>query len=314
MIENIADEKILITGGTGFLGGHVVERLTAENLAATVLTRNAEKTTFAGKSVASLNYVRLDLCDASALEIFLERFRPTVIIHLAGQTDKSVGFPETLNKINFEATTRLLDLASVVKVKKFILTGTADEYGFQRCPQVETMPAMPVSDYAVSKNKAIEYALTLHRRGDLPVVILRPFTVYGDGQPPKMFVAQAVEAAVKILPFEMSEGRQKRDLLFVTDFVNAIMKTLTVGGIEGEVFNVGSGEAVALRKLARKIWELAGADEKLLRIGARQTDRRELHDTQADISKIRARLGWEPRVSLDEGLRLIVEQAKKDFK
>jgi nucleoside-diphosphate-sugar epimerase len=156
------------------------------------------------------------------------------------------------------------------------LTGTADEYGFQHCPQTETMPAMPVSDYAVSKNKAIECALSLHRRGDLPVVILRPFTVYGVGQPPKMFVAQAVEAAVKNLPFEMSEGRQKRDLLFVTDFVNAIIKTLTTGGIEGEVFNVGSGDAVALRKLAKKIWE--------------------------------------PRVSLNEGLRLIVERAKKDLK
>jgi nucleoside-diphosphate-sugar epimerase len=313
MIENIAEEKILITGGTGFLGRYVVEELTAKGLTPTVLTRNLGTNT-SKKSSANLNFVKLDLLNALSLKNFFENFRPDIIIHLAGQISESNNHSDELDKLNFEATARLLDLANSIKVKRFIMTGTADEYGFQGCPQAETMPATPVSNYAVSKNKAVEHALFLHRTNDLPVVILRPFSVYGGGQPPKMFVAQAVESAVKGIPFEMSEGGQKRDLLFVTDFVNAIIKTLTIEGVEGEIFNVGSGESIALRSLAKKIWEIAGADEKLLKIGARQTGVNELHDTQADVSKIRARFGWKPQISLDEGLRRVVRHAARKLK
>jgi nucleoside-diphosphate-sugar epimerase len=169
-------------------------------------------------------------------------------------------------------------------------------------------------EYAISKNKAVKYALSLHEKYNLPVVILRPFTVYGIGQPAKMFVSQAIECAVKGIPFEMSKGMQKRDLLFITDFVNAIMKALTVKNIEGEVFNVGSGRAIALKELAKKIWMMAEADERLLKIGARFTKENELHDTQADISKIKAILNWEPHISLDEGLMSMINKVRNELK
>lgn len=312
MIENLKDEKILITGGTGFIGRYLVEQLTAKNLTPTILTRHFE-TTLAGKNGRRADFAEVDLNDGSSLKLFLESFRPSIIIHLAGQTGTPNGPADALNKLNFEATARLLELAETIKIKKFIMTGTADEYGFQTAPQSETMPTMPVSDYAVSKNKAVEYALSLYQKSNLPIVVLRPFTIYGPGQPKKMFVSQAVEAAIKAVPFEMSEGMQKRDLLFVTDFVNAIIKTLTVERIEGEVFNVGSGTSIRLRDLAERIWEIVGADQKLLNIGARQTKNNELHDTEADNSKIRKRLGWEPKISLESGLRLIVNQAKKEL-
>jgi len=145
-------------------------------------------------------------------------------------------------------------------------------------------------------------------------VILRPFTIYGIGQPARMFVSQAVESAIKKTPFEMSKGAQKRDLLFVTDFVNAIIKLLTADHTEGEIYNLGSGEAIALKNLAAKIWKIAGADERLLKIGARLTNPNELHDTQADISKIGRAIDWQPKVSLDEGLKLVIEKAKKDLR
>jgi len=313
MIENIAREKILLTGGTGFLGGYVVKQLLSLGVTPAILTRNSRAKIYEKQRGCS-SLIGIDLLDTPALKKFLEEFRPTVIVHLAGYAYRTGSQPDILDKFNYEATARLLDLAAAIKVKKFILTGTADEYGFQICPQIETMPAMPVSDYAVSKNKAVNYALSLFEKNNLPIVILRPFTIYGLGQPAKMFVPQAVEAAVRRIPFEMSEGAQKRDLLFVTDFADAIIKTLTTNGIEGEIFNVGSGKSIALKELAGKIWENTGADEKLLKIGVRQTARSELHDTQADISKIRHRLDWQPKVSLDDGLKMVIEKIKSDLK
>jgi len=308
MIENIADEKIVVTGGTGFLGRYVVEELTLKGVIPTVLTRDTTTKVFE-KSNVKPNLFEIDLLDFYSVKKFIEEFRPDRIIHLAGYTypaSEESGFLETFN---YKATAKLLDAAGSVKVKKIILIGTADEYGFQTCPQVETMAAMPVSEYAISKNKAVNYALSANRTDRLPVVVLRPFTIYGIGQPGKMFVSQAVECAVRGIPFEMSKGEQKRDLLFVSDFVNAMIKFLTADGIESEIFNVGSGQSIALKKLAEKIWKIAGADEKLLKIGARPTNVNELHDTQADISKISRALNWKPKVSLDEGLKLVVERA-----
>ena len=311
MLKNIAKDKILITGGTGFIGGYLVENLMSHQIEPIIISRKVP-TKNNHLSHLNRNIVQMDLLDSSTVKKKLKELKPDIIIHLAGYARQPENSPEFLDKFNFEATVRLLDLANDLKIKKFIMTGTADEYGFQPCPQSETTPIKPLSDYAISKNKANRYAVSLFEKYQLPVTILRPFTIYGVGQPPSMFISQAVESAVRGIPFEMSKGVQKRDLLFVTDFVNAIIKTLTAENTAGETFNVGSGHSIALRDVAKKIWELAEADEKLLKIGARPTNEKELHDTHADISKIREKLNWEPEISVEEGLRNVVEKAKQD--
>lgn len=313
MIENISKEKILVTGGTGFLGSSVVKLLILQGAVPTILTRDLH-TGLHERQRQNFNAVEMNLLDTQALGNFLKKFRPGIIIHLAGYTFNPKDQSDALEKFNFEATAKLLSLAQNIKVKRIIVTGTADEYGFQSCPQSETDPLMPVSEYAISKNKAVKYARSLYESFNLPVVILRPFTVYGIGQPSKMFVSQAVESAVKNVPFEMSKGTQKRDLVYITDFADAIIKAIKVKNIEGEVFNVGSGRSIALRELAKKIWLIAGADSKLLKIGARYAKENELHDTEADICKIKAILNWEPKISLDEGLSIVIEKAKNNLK
>jgi nucleoside-diphosphate-sugar epimerase len=310
MIENLTGERILITGGTGFLGQHVLNRLVLSENKPLVLNRNFNPEFLAEYSEKIIR-VEVDLSDYKALSWVFKDYKPHKVIHLAGGSGKNKESRTNLEKVNFEATARLLEIASDCGVQRIIITGTADEYGFQTPPQKETMTAKPLSEYAVSKNKAVNHALFLFKERNLPVVVLRPFTVYGIGQPSEMFVSQAVECALKNNPFEMSNGTQKRDLVFVTDFADAMMKALSVENIEGEIFNVGSGEAVALRDLAEKIWKLVGAAPKLLKIGARLTKDNELHDTLADISKIKAVLGWEPKISIEEGLRIIIERSKQ---
>lgn len=313
MLENIAKERILVTGGTGFLGSHVVSRLVAEKIVPIVLTRNSSAENLNAND-GQVIYIQHDLLDHTSTWQIIEKLHPDRIIHLAGYTFKTEEQPSILEKFNHEATVNLLEAAAAVRVKRIILTGTADEYGFQNSPQTETMAAKPVSEYAVSKNKAVEYALEAFRKIELPIVVVRPFTIYGVGQPAKMFVAQAIKCAVTGTAFEMSKGEQKRDLLFVTDFVNAIIELLNTERASGEIYNLGSGESIALKTLAEKIWEIAGADRDLLQIGARPTGGSELHDTQADISKIKRMIGWKPNISLDKGLQIVVEQALADLR
>ena len=312
MFEKISHKKILVTGGSGFLGRHTVSALLSKGVSPTILARNLPLT-IAGTPKEKLNCVEINLLDAPRLENFLENLRPDIIIHLAGITHSLPNQPESLEQNNYQATVNLLDAARKVNAEKIIVTGTADEYGFQKCPQTETMSAMPVSDYAVSKNRAVKYALSLYQEYAAPIIILRPFTIYGTGQPVNMFVSQAVECAVSGSAFEMSKGEQKRDLLFVTDFAKAVLVSLETKHVEGEIFNVGGGQAIALRDLAEKIWKIAGADERLLKIGARHTSPKELHDTKADISKIKELFNWQPEVSLEEGLALMIEERKKEL-
>lgn len=312
MFENISNKKILVTGGSGFLGRYTVKELLSKGALPTVLARTIPAASSKLRE-EKLNYVGIDLLDVASLETFLEKSRPDIIVHLAGITHPAKNQPDNFNDNNYQATVNLLNAARKINVEKIIIIGTADEYGFQTHPQTETMAAIPVSDYAISKNKAVNYALSLYKKYNTPVVILRPFTIYGAGQPEKMFVSQAVECAVKGIAFEMSKGEQKRDLLFVTDFANAVIKVLKAENIEGEIFNVGSGRAITLRKLAKKIWEIAGADLGLLKIGVRYTSNKELHNTEADISKIEKFLKWKPEVPLEDGLALMIKEKKNEL-
>lgn len=299
-------EKILVTGGTGFLGKYVLDELIAKGVQPFVLTRNPSRE-FEKIYRDKIRLFEADLLDYRSVERFFEEHRFDRIAHLAGSTGKQNEPPEYLERVNYEATVNLLELAAAFQVKRVVITGTADEYGSRSTPQTELMPTEPISDYAVSKNKAVKAALSLHENQGLPVIILRPFTIYGIGQPSRMFISQAVESAVKKLPFAMSEGFQKRDLVFVTDFADAMMKALTAERGDGEIFNVGSGKAIALRDLAIRIWKLAGADIDSLKIGTRYAAAGELHDTQADIAKITGVLSWNPKISLDAGLKLLIK-------
>lgn len=129
-------------------------------------------------------------------------------------------------------------------------------------------------------------ALVMHETGGYPVVILRPFTVYGPGQPPTMFVAEAVESAVNALPFRMSEGTQKRDLVYVEEVVSAILASMHAPSIEGRVINIGTGEAHALRDVAALIWKLNESRTPLL-IGDLNASSNEMYDTWADVGLAR---------------------------
>ena len=150
-------------------------------------------------------------------------------------------------------------------------------------------------------------ALAMWENKKIPVTILRPFTIYGEGQPQRMFMAEAIQSALQNKNFEMTKGTQKRDYLYIEDFIKAIKAAITKTGVEGEVINIGSGKAFQLRKIAAKIWETVGADKSLLKIGARFANDAEVYDTCADISKAAQLLGWQPEISLENGIKLTIE-------
>jgi UDP-glucose 4-epimerase len=308
-------ERVLIIGGTGFIGSNLVSELTAAGCAPTVLTRNTNNPKFPEINEKKTTLVKLDMTDYSSLKSFILDFRPSLIINSAA----TLGLEENLSaktayEINYEAVKNLLETALAAKVKKILLFGSADEYGYQPIPQNENLPLQPNSPYAKSKTEMSNLALQMYENEGLPVVILRPFTVYGMRQPKGMFLSDAIRCALENEPFEMSEGKQMRDYIFITDFIAALMSAIRTPNIEGEVFNIGSGQTYPLREIARKVWEISGADASLLKIGARRASLSELHNTCANITKAEKFLDWRPTISLENGLNQTIKSIKERLK
>lgn len=312
MTESIF-ERTLITGGTGFIGSNLTAELHAIDCSPTILTRYRQKITLFDSQKKKSSFVELDITDYAAVKNFILSFRPTLIINLAATLGRDDASGQTLYKVNYEAVENILEASLEAKVRKIILFGSADEYGYQPTPQSEELPLAPNSPYAILKARMNVTALKMHEERGLPVVILRPFTVYGMEQPKGMFLSDAIGCALQNQKFEMSDGKQKRDYVFISDFVVAILRACSTPSIEGEVFNIGSGHAFSLRVIAEKVWEITGADHSLLKIGARTASVSELHDTCADITKAKRLLDWQPKVSLEEGLKQTINSIKNKF-
>ncbi len=283
-------EKVAVTGATGFIGSHLVRALLSVGCSPVLLTRS-----------------RLDLTDTDSVREVLMKEKPVTLFHLAGTRSRS---ESDCDEINFHATARLMEAALRAGVRRVVITGSAEEYGNQQGPLSESLPPQPASPYGISKARATSHALRMHAEEGLPVVVVRPFSVYGPGQPSSMFVAEAIHSAVRNEPFKMSRGEQKRDLIFVEDVTRGLIAAACARGTEGKVINLGTGSAHRLRDVAERIWEMAGARSPLL-VGARAAGPEELSDTWADTTLARRLLDWEARVSLESGLRQTIEFALK---
>jgi nucleoside-diphosphate-sugar epimerase len=308
-----SSEKILVTGGAGFIGQHLLRALVAAGHHPTALTRDAGKVEKLSPDLrAQVRWVALDLSDGAAVRDLINAERPATLFHLAGTrgVGHEAGAAALCEEINVRATLDLLRSTKGAGVERVVMTGSADEYGRRAGQLRESQPLQPVSAYGISKAKATRLARALYETENCPVVILRPFTVYGQQQPRGMFVAEAIECAVGGQPFRMSEGLQRRDLVYVSDVVRALMLAASAPEIEGEVINIGSGHALRLLDVARLIWKLSESSAPLL-VGERPATPFETHDTWADITLAGQLLDWKPRTSLEDGLRATIEWARE---
>lgn len=297
-------EPILITGAGGFIGGHLVRSLVGAGTMPVLLSRSNATDEKFDDIRGRFRTAQADLTDAYSVRKVILEEKPATIIHLAGTRGRKDrrGAQAACEELNMEATLRLVESAMFAGVGRIVTVGSAEEYGDQSGPLNESLPLRPRTPYGISKARATELALKMYAERGCPVVIVRPFSVYGPDQPKDMFVAEAIDSAVRNITFRMSLGKQRRDLIFVSDVVRGLIAAASVEGIDGRVINLGTGRAYPLRDVAEMIWKITGT-EALLAVGARPTPQEELHDTWADITIARQLLDWEPRVGLETGLR-----------
>lgn len=298
----------MVTGGSGFIGEAVLRLLKGSEVDLLVLSR---KDRSAGTK-PNLNYFQANIIDRSEIRHVVCDFRPQFLLHLAGTTPWNDRTGNDSFDVNFGATKFLLEECVSIGCERAVLLGSASEYGDNLCPFSEKMAPRPKSAYARSKAEATRFALGLSEQSDLKVCVLRPFTVYGPGQPSSMFISQLIEHAINNEPFEMSDGMQKRDLVFIDDVARAILLAHTRPSAAGHVINIGSGQGTRLRELAIKVWAECVADSNKLLIGQRSKSGDDGFDMIAEIGLADSLLGWKPAVRLEDGLRLMIDRIREN--
>jgi len=299
--------KVLVTGGAGFIGSHLVDRLVQEGHEVVVVDnlltgkrRNLNK---------EARFYKQDI-QSSRLERVFRRERPLLVMHLAAQVDlrRSVEDPIFDAQVNILGTLNLLEQAVKYGTRKVIFSSSGGAiYGEQDVfPAPESHPIRPLSPYGISKLNGEQYLAYYQRVSGIQHVILRYSNVYGPRQDPEGEAGVVAIVTGKMLageqPIINGNGRQTRDFVFVDDVVEA---NLAVMGKEVQgIYNVGTAEETSVNDLFRLLVELTNANCKELHGPAKKGEQAR---SVVDISRLRQELGWEPKVTLREGLKRTVE-------
>jgi UDP-glucose 4-epimerase len=304
-------KRVLVTGGAGFIGSHVVDRLVAEGYAVRVIDNLS-----AGKleninghlKRGNIDFIEGDVRRASVVEKSVEDV--DIVLHLAALTSValSVEKPRFTFEVNVKGTMNLLRSCARNKVDKFLLASSSAVYGETKfLPITEEHPASPISPYAESKLASEQFCLGFYEEHLLRSVVLRLFNVYGPRQGVNDYsgvITQFIDQGKQRLPLVVyGDGFQTRDFVSIRDVVEAVLSAMESEYAEGNVFNIGTGVSTSINELAETLLESAGLDLQVLHEEPRLGD---IRHSYADISKAKKLLGYRPNVSLRDGLRALL--------
>lgn len=308
--------KILVTGGAGFIGSHVVDAYVAAGHEVAVFdnfsTGNEDNVNPAAR------LFRADVRDKAAVASAFESFRPDIVNHHAAQAEvpKSVADPGLDAEINVVGGLNLLKASVDAGVKKFIFISTGGAlYGEPDIvPAAEDHPVRPLSPYGTSKYAFEQYLGTFNRTFELNYTVLRYSNIYGarqdfkseEGRVVAIFASRMIEGRPLTID---GDGEQSRDMLHVGDCATANLAALERG--DGGTYHVSTATLVTVNDLFRKLALLTGYQMKPQHGPARRGD---VYRISLDNSLAREELGWEPRVSLEEGLSLTVDYFRERIK
>jgi len=295
-------ERVLVTGGSGFIGRVLVRTLVERGADVHCLLCPGSSVARLGSGLEGVHTHRADLVDEEAVRKAVRAVRPQVVFHLAaaGVTDVNVD-PAWAVRVNVEGTLNLLTALDGA-YRAFVNTGTCYEYGRNDPPFRESQDPRPELPYAITKTAAWHFCNRLYRTRGWPIVTVRPFAVYGPGQAEHTFIPACIRAAQRGVDFRMTAGEQGRDWIYVSDVVEGFLCVAAVPEAIGGTFNLCTGRETTLYDVARAIVSEMG-DPIAIQRGALPYREDEILHLVGDNARARTVLGWEPAISLVDGLR-----------
>jgi NAD dependent epimerase/dehydratase len=314
-LQHWTGKRVLITGAGGFIGSHLTEEMVRQGATVSALVHYNGRNDWGNIEAlpadvkASIEVLTSDIRDPFITDRVVRG--KAVVFHLAAliAIPYSYTAPASYIDTNVVGTLNVLQAAINHGVERVVQTSTSETYGTAMyTPMDESHPLQAQSPYAASKIGADKLAESFHRSFDAPVAILRPFNTFGPRQSARAVIPTIVSQALFRDRIELGSLTPIRDLTYVSDTVNGFLRIATAPDVAGEVVNIGRGEGVTVGEMARRITALLGTDKPVVSVAERaRPERSEVLELICNNTKARESMGWAPQVSLDQGLRHVID-------
>ena len=294
-------KKILIVGGTGFIGYHLAKYCLKKKWFITSFSKNNPKK---DRKLKKVKYIKGDLFKNKDLKKLNYNF--DYVVNLGGYVDHS-NIKKTYNS-HYIGCKKLVNYFLKKKIKFFVQMGSSGEYGISASPQKENLKCKPLTIYNKAKYLASNYLIEINKKKKFPAVILRLYQAYGPGQDINRLIPIVIDACLKNKKFPCSSGKQYRDYVHVEDVVRAIFLCLENKKAEGEIINIGSGKPIKIKKLILFIKKIIKGGQPMF--GKIKFRKDELLKIFPDINKAKNILNWKTTINFNRGLRETINYYK----
>lgn len=290
--------RVFVTGGTGFIGSHVVKELRSEENALLLLSRQP-KNAFSLSEIPSIDIVQGDLSDIESWENRVKRFNPQVAIHMAWESLPNYDAKTSITNLNYGLN--LITLLAELGCESVICTGSCWEYGQQTGKLHEDVILKSSNAFTAAKSALHWVGRELAKEYDMHFIWTRLFYVYGPGQKETSLIPHIISCVQKGKKPEVKTPLAKNDFIYVEDVARAISAIVKKPQKDG-VYNIGSGSSTSVQQVVEIVY-----NEFNLQYNVPNASQNDAVGFWADISKIKSDTGWEPQIGIKEGIQKTID-------
>ncbi len=299
-------KKIIIIGGTGFLGFHIANFFSKKNFKVISISRNTPKKS---RRIKKVQYLYSDITKKKKLYSILKpHLKASYVINASGEVDHN-NFKKNYAS-HFIGLKNIINIFIDKNVEKFIQIGSSMEYGLKKSPQKESDKSKPLSGYGKSKLFATNYLIKISEKKKIPALVLRPYQVYGPNQDINRLIPFVIKQCLKEKKFPCSSGVQYRDFLYIDDFVRCIELILRKKIKLGQIFNIGSGSPIKVKNVINLIHKkIKSGEPNFNQIRQRREEQKYIFPSLFKIKKV---IKWRPKINFNEGIDKTISYYKTE--
>ena len=296
-------KRILITGGTGFIGYYLAKKCLSKKWSVVSFSKNIPKKV---RYLKNVQYFKGDLSIKKDLKVLTQNF--DYVVNLGGYVDHK-NKSKTINS-HYVGCKNLSNFLINKNIKSFIQIGSSGEYGKIKSPQKENSIGKPKSFYTKAKFMATNHLLKLYKKKQFPVTILRLYQAYGPKQDINRFIPIVVYACINKKTFDCSDGNQFRDFIHVKDVVASILRAIKNSKARGEILNIGTGKPKKIKNIINfLVKRLKGGKPIFGKIKLRSDEMKKIYP---DLKKVKKILKWSPKIKFSKGLEETIKYYEKN--